>query len=139
MTLDIIIFRTHHPKFSYISVIIIIISFCYHFEFILSISYNLFQLLFLTAMSAGGFGHVPLPLIKGELRYRPPPEQYKRSFLFYGDPTFATRQKSLANLKSSLEFHNITHLFGRGESIRLLYMLPHFYTSILLFFLFFRF
>ena len=37
-------------------------------------------------LSAGGFGHVPLPLVKGELAYNEPPADfnYKKDVVFFG-------------------------------------------------------
>lgn len=35
-------------------------------------------------LSAGGFGHVPLPLIKGEADYRPPPSSFLHDVAFIG-------------------------------------------------------
>lgn len=35
-------------------------------------------------LSCGGFGHVPLPLVKGNLDWRPQPAQYEQDFGFYG-------------------------------------------------------
>ncbi len=40
------------------------------------------------SFSAGGYGHIPLPLIKGELRYQAPPspDQWKADVGFFGNP-----------------------------------------------------
>jgi hypothetical protein len=35
-------------------------------------------------LSAGGFGHIPIPLIKGELTLRPPRQSFNTAIGFYG-------------------------------------------------------
>jgi hypothetical protein len=35
-------------------------------------------------LSAGGFGHVPIPLIKGEVQYQPPPQTFTHEVSFIG-------------------------------------------------------
>lgn len=36
-------------------------------------------------LSAGGYGHVPIPLIKGEMNYSEPPEKYVQDVGFFGN------------------------------------------------------
>ncbi len=35
-------------------------------------------------LSAGGMGHVPIPLVKGEVPFRPPPKKYQYDVSFFG-------------------------------------------------------
>lgn len=35
-------------------------------------------------MSAGGYGHIPIPLVKGTLKYTPPPRAFQWQVGFYG-------------------------------------------------------
>jgi hypothetical protein len=38
-----------------------------------------------SVLSSGGFGHVPLPLIKGEIKTSPSPKKYKYDIAFFGN------------------------------------------------------
>lgn len=50
-------------------------------------------------LSAGGFGHIPIPLIKGELQPSPPPAHSKYQVSFYG--TERPERKSILRSASS--------------------------------------
>ncbi|KAJ1440256.1 hypothetical protein B484DRAFT_153623 [Ochromonadaceae sp. CCMP2298] len=50
-------------------------------------------------MSAGGFGHIPIPLIKGELPLQPHPENFDFDLGFYGNPRQHPREEMLPFLR----------------------------------------
>ena len=47
------------------------------------------------ALSAGGFGHVILPLIKGEIAWKPQPRKYKYDIAFFGTVRQSSRPQML--------------------------------------------
>jgi len=54
-------------------------------------------------LSAGGFGHVPLPLVKGELPHIPPPASYSdfgADIVFVGNTEQASRPKMLNQIEA---------------------------------------
>ena len=67
-------------------------------------------------MSSGGYGHIPLPLIRGELSYHEPPEKFDLDFCFFGANHQGTRERVLDTLKRSMIASNLTYKFGSGEN-----------------------
>ena len=56
-----------------------------------------------------------LPLMKGEIRYHEPPENFKHDFCFFGALRGA-REQVLDSLKTSIIASNFTYKFGAGEN-----------------------
>ena len=64
-------------------------------------------------LSAGGYGHVPIPLIKGELDYVPPPNKFEWVVGFYGRETGRRhRQNLLLRMKKLLRDEAVNAKFG---------------------------
>lgn len=62
--------------------------------------------------SAGGYGHVPIPLIKGEFEYVFPPSQFSYDVGFYGSfESFPGRSRMLKEMVYFLQARNIRHNF----------------------------
>jgi hypothetical protein len=66
------------------------------------------------ALSAGGFGHVPLPLIKGEIAASAPPEKFEQDIGFFGTTRQATRPEMLAVIKATADELSLTFKQGSG-------------------------
>ena len=66
--------------------------------------------------SAGGFGHIPLPLIKGELPYIPPPPVYARDIGFFGtiQQQHSTRENVLRLIEKEAHRWELTVQLGGG-------------------------
>lgn len=67
-------------------------------------------------LSAGGFGHVPLPLIKGELQHAPLPAHFEQDIGFFGTIRQATRPEMLAIVEMTAKSVNMTYRHGSGTS-----------------------
>jgi hypothetical protein len=66
-------------------------------------------------LSAGGFGHVPLPLIKGEIPYENPPEKYDRDFGFFG--TNRPERRDLNNrMRQAAQSHHMSIAIASGPN-----------------------
>jgi hypothetical protein len=70
-----------------------------------------------TVMSAGGYGHVPLPLIKGELSLAPPPVNYSTTLGFWGSLVNGQRRHFISNLRDALTESNISFQLGHGKHL----------------------
>jgi hypothetical protein len=57
-------------------------------------------------ISAGGFGHIPIPLVKGEDAFENVPETFQFSVIFCGNVKQHSRPEALENFKKSLIRHN---------------------------------
>ena len=68
-----------------------------------------------SVLSSGGYGHIPLPLIRGEMKYHEPPEKFKQDFSFFGVYYRGTRGRSMDTLKKSIIKYNATYLFDQGN------------------------
>lgn len=68
-------------------------------------------------ISAGGYGHVPIPLIKGELDHTMPPQKYKRDVGFYGNvrPRLS-RSQMLDEMRSSVGREHMSCEFAQRDS-----------------------
>jgi hypothetical protein len=67
-------------------------------------------------LSAGGFGHVPLPLIKGELPTTPLPTKWEQDIGFFGTIRQATRPEMLGLVETTATGLNMTYRHGSGSS-----------------------
>ena len=72
---------------------------------------------FFLVMSAGGYGHIPLPLIRGEIAYADPPDEYSQEVGFLGNMANGPRKQVLEILKQSFVDSNLSHLFAHSKSI----------------------
>jgi hypothetical protein len=70
------------------------------------------------ALSAGGFGHIPLPLIKGEIVASAPPEKFEQDIGFFGTTRQATRPEMLAVIKATADELSLTFKQGSGAVLR---------------------
>jgi hypothetical protein len=68
-------------------------------------------------LSAGGFGHVPLPLIKGEIPWTQAPSNYSRDLGFFGNMMQSSRPHMMKVLKETAEKLNLTFSHGHGKSV----------------------
>lgn len=69
----------------------------------------------LLVLSAGGYGHVPLPLIKGELPYFEPPlsmSNFTYDFSFFGTNTHIKRARILVELQQALDDEDANYKFA---------------------------
>ena len=70
----------------------------------------------LLVLSAGGFGHIPIPLIKGEIQWMPPPQSYDTEIGFYGTVGGrSNRQDMMKILENSANQNRLT--FRAGTSM----------------------
>lgn len=72
----------------------------------------------LMALAAGGFGHVVIPLIRGEIPWVPEPTEYEQTVGFFGNANQhqSNRPKILAQVRDAVAALNITYKQGYGES-----------------------
>ena len=70
-------------------------------------------------MAAGGYGHIPLPLIRGEIAYEDPPDEYSQEVGFLGNMANGPRKQMLEILKQSLTDSKLSHLFAHSKFIRI--------------------
>lgn len=66
--------------------------------------------------SAGGYGHIPIPLIKGELSLSPLPSSYEYDLAFYGTDR-PERHELLARTKEEAERSGLSFHIGFGNEI----------------------
>lgn len=68
-------------------------------------------------LSAGGFGHIPLPLIKGEIPYHPPPNKFEQDIGFFGtiQQQHSTRESTLRVIEKAAHQLGMTTKFGGGK------------------------
>lgn len=66
-------------------------------------------------MSAGGFGHVVLPLIKGEIPYSPPPAQYLQDISFFGTIHQSVRPQMLSQIHEAATELGLSYKDGFSE------------------------
>ncbi len=66
-------------------------------------------------LSAGGFGHVPLPLVKGELPWQPQPEKFDQDIGFFGTIRQATRPAMLQTIQTVAREIGLTYKDGSGS------------------------
>ena len=67
------------------------------------------------ALSAGGFGHVVIPLIRGEIPWVPLPQIYDQEIAFFGNVRQQSRPEILATIKETAELLNMSYKQGYGE------------------------
>jgi len=69
-------------------------------------------------LSAGGFGHVPIPLIRGEIKHAPISSNFtfKQDIAFFGEFRLYTRPDILAKVLHEAEILNMTYRQGRGPT-----------------------
>ena len=65
-------------------------------------------------ISAGGWGHIPIPLIKGDLPYSPIPEWFSIDAGFFGDEKHGGR----AEIFEELDKYVHDFVFRKGKSLR---------------------
>lgn len=68
----------------------------------------------LLVFSAGGFGHVPIPLIKGEIPYKPLPMQFEQEIGFFGTPKPITRVAMLDTINATAKLLGMRYGQGKG-------------------------
>jgi hypothetical protein len=69
--------------------------------------------------SSGGYGHVPLPLIRSEVPRVELPPKYDQELGFFGHNTAQSRVSMLNIIKTTAESHNIRNMsykFGEGPT-----------------------
>lgn len=68
-------------------------------------------------MAAGGFGHIPIPLVKSEIPATPLPETYAQDIGFFGSvgPMQALRIDSLAIVEKEAKAAGLTYKQGSGS------------------------
>ena len=59
-------------------------------------------------ISAGGWGHIPIPLIKGEVPYLPLPEHFELDTMFFGNINQHSRPEAFSNMKKMFPKYNIS-------------------------------
>lgn len=65
-------------------------------------------------MSAGGFGHIPIPLIKGEIHPIPQPAKFDQDIGFFGTIQQSTRPAMLSTIKNVAAELGLTYKDGMG-------------------------
>jgi hypothetical protein len=67
-------------------------------------------------ISAGGFGHIAIPLIKGEVNYTTPPAKFERDVGFFGNlrPRLS-RSHILEEFKSACQREHLSHVISPSE------------------------
>jgi hypothetical protein len=68
------------------------------------------------ALACGGYGHVPVPLIRGEIPWVEPPLKYEQDFGFFGNARQSSRPDMLKIVKETAEGLNMTFKSGHGPS-----------------------
>jgi hypothetical protein len=69
----------------------------------------------LLVFSAGGFGHVPIPLIKGELAYQSLPPKFDQEIGFFGNMQQATRPIMFEIIRNEADALGVTHKIAFGK------------------------
>lgn len=69
------------------------------------------------ALSAGGFGHVVIPLVRGEIPWVPLPEKYEQDIGFFGNFKQATRPDILTIIKETADSVGLSYKQGQGSYI----------------------
>lgn len=67
------------------------------------------------ALAAGGYGHVPIPLIRGEIPWVPPPTIFEHDIGFFGNVKQASRPDILEQIKTAAAAFNLTYKQGYGK------------------------
>jgi hypothetical protein len=67
-------------------------------------------------LSAGGFGHIPLPLVKGELAWQPQPASFDQDIAFFGTVRQATRPAMLQTIQTVARELGLTYKDGQGPT-----------------------
>ena len=71
----------------------------------------------LLVLSAGGFGHVPIPLIKSEIKPIPPPPSFSVDVGFYGTISPRTRRRAFINaVREAATRNRMSFREGLGKS-----------------------
>jgi hypothetical protein len=65
-------------------------------------------------LSAGGFGHVPIPLIRGEIPWKPLPDGFQQMIGFFGSIRQGSRVDMLSQIKKLSESLNVPYKHGSG-------------------------
>ena len=68
------------------------------------------------AMACGGYGHIPLPLIKSEIPWVDQPSKFHQDLGFFGNARQASRPNMLTIIKETAEKRNLTFKSGHGPS-----------------------
>lgn len=68
------------------------------------------------AMAAGGFGHIPLPLVKGLLPWEDQPEKFDQDIGFFGTSRQATRPQMFDVIRNAARENGLTFKEGRGTA-----------------------
>ena len=79
-------------------------------------------------LSAGGFGHVPIPLVRGEIPYEQPPllaGGYSQEIGFFGQLRQASRPEMMAQIKATADSINMSYKHDQGT---LRFLLPYLLT-----------
>lgn len=63
-------------------------------------------------ISAGGWGHIPIPLIKGEVPYQPLPNTFLYDTVFFGNVNQHSRPEALQNMRKTFPKYNVKFEFG---------------------------
>lgn len=67
--------------------------------------------------SSGGFGHVPIPLIKGELPVAPHDVEFKHEIGFFGTPKPVVRLEMLNTINDTARALNMTYKQAKGKLV----------------------
>lgn len=69
-------------------------------------------------LSAGGYGHVPIPLIRGEINYTAPPAEYQQTVGFFGtrNQHGSTRPEMFAQISAACAALNISLRLDQGPT-----------------------
>lgn len=68
------------------------------------------------ALSAGGFGHIVIPLIKGELPLQPHREEFAHDVGFYGNPRQPPRPSMLPEMEGIAKELGLRFKLGQGST-----------------------
>lgn len=68
-------------------------------------------------MSAGGYGHIPLPLIRGEIALQDEPGNFSQEIGFLGNMATGSRKKILDTLQQSLTNNKLSYLFAQSKYV----------------------
>lgn len=61
-------------------------------------------------ISAGGWGHIPIPLIKGEVPFNPPPEKFQYDTVFFGNIKQHSRPEAFEKMNKMFPKYNISYM-----------------------------
>lgn len=67
-------------------------------------------------LSAGGYGHVPLPLVRGEIPHEALPQQFEQEIGFFGNSRQASRPTMLTQISTAANQQNLTFRHGQGPT-----------------------